>query len=82
MSANGIVHPGQPISHDTEQKWINESTAGAGILGNFSTHCFRRGGAQYWFMSCLLLWASGGHLLKFVGGGGWAECEHVRVPVS
>jgi integrase len=50
MSANGIVHPGQPISHDTVQKWINESTAGAGILGNFSTHCFRRGGAQYWFM--------------------------------
>ncbi|KAJ8582301.1 Bromodomain-containing protein [Rhizopogon salebrosus TDB-379] len=50
MSANGIVHPGQPISHDTVQKWINESTAGAGTLGNFSTHCFRRGGAQYWFM--------------------------------
>ncbi|KAG1845309.1 hypothetical protein DFJ58DRAFT_730899 [Suillus subalutaceus] len=32
MSANGVMHPGQPISHDTVQKWINESTAGAGIL--------------------------------------------------
>jgi hypothetical protein len=50
MSANGVVHPGQPISHDTVQKWINESTIGAGICGNFSTHCFCQGGAQYWFM--------------------------------
>ncbi|KAG1888119.1 hypothetical protein F4604DRAFT_1674537 [Suillus subluteus] len=33
MGANSVVHPGQPISHDTVQKWINESTAGAGILG-------------------------------------------------
>ncbi|KAG1818969.1 uncharacterized protein BJ212DRAFT_1298270 [Suillus subaureus] len=50
MSVNGVVHPGQLISYDTVQKWINESTTGAGICGNFSTHCFHQGGAQYWFM--------------------------------
>ncbi|KAG1780203.1 hypothetical protein EV702DRAFT_1266678 [Suillus placidus] len=50
MGANGIMQPGQPLSHDTVQKWIDKATTGAGILGCFSTHCFRRGGAQYWFM--------------------------------
>jgi hypothetical protein len=80
MSANGIVHPGQPISHDTIQKWINESTADAGILGNFSTHYFRRGSAQYWFMFAPVgqRWT----LAKIRWWGGWAEGEHVRVPVS
>ncbi|KAG1723631.1 hypothetical protein EDB19DRAFT_1951960 [Suillus lakei] len=50
MGASRVVQPGQPISHDMVQKWINEATTGAGILGNFSTHCFHRRGAQYWFM--------------------------------
>ncbi|KAG2110244.1 uncharacterized protein F5147DRAFT_796945, partial [Suillus discolor] len=74
MGANGVVHPGQPISHDTVQKWINESTASAGILGNFSTHCFRRGGAQYWFMFAPVgqRWT----LAKVHWWGGWAEGEH------
>ncbi|KAG1741594.1 hypothetical protein EDD22DRAFT_786691 [Suillus occidentalis] len=74
MGANGVVQPGQPISHDTVQKWINESTAGAGILGNFSTHCFRRGGAQYWFMFAPVgqRWT----LAKVRWWGGWAEGEH------
>ncbi|KAG1879967.1 hypothetical protein F4604DRAFT_1679111 [Suillus subluteus] len=74
MGANSVVHPGQPISHDTVQKWINESTAGAGILGNFSTHCFRRGGAQYWFMFAPVgqRWT----LAKVRWWGGWAEGEH------
>jgi integrase len=75
MSANGVVHPGQPISHDTVQKWINESTAGAGIRGNFSTHCFRRGGAQYWFMFAPVgqRWT----LAKVRWWGGWADGEQV-----
>ncbi|KAG2133337.1 hypothetical protein DEU56DRAFT_738972 [Suillus clintonianus] len=73
MSANGVVHPGQPISHDTVQKWINESTTGAGIRGNFSTHCFRRGGAQYWFMFAPVgqRWT----LAKVRWWGGWADGE-------
>ncbi|KAG2123793.1 hypothetical protein DEU56DRAFT_917280 [Suillus clintonianus] len=74
MGASGVVQPGQPISHDTVQKWINEATTGAGILGNFSTHCFRRGGAQYWFMFAPVgqRWT----LAKVRWWGGWAEGEH------
>ncbi|KAG1767407.1 hypothetical protein EDD22DRAFT_819284 [Suillus occidentalis] len=74
MSANGVMHPGQPISHDAVQKWINESTVGAGILGNFSTHCFRRGGAQYSFMFAPVgqRWT----LAKVQWWGGWAEGKH------
>ncbi|KAG2140603.1 hypothetical protein DEU56DRAFT_734911 [Suillus clintonianus] len=74
MGASGVVQPGQPISHDTVQKWINEATTGAGILSNFSTHCFRRGGAQYWFMFAPVgqRWT----LAKVRWWGGWAEGEH------
>ncbi|KAJ7934707.1 hypothetical protein B0H13DRAFT_1591441 [Mycena leptocephala] len=35
------------------QKWITEFASGADLPranGTFSTHCFRRGGAQYRFM--------------------------------
>ncbi|KAG2351498.1 hypothetical protein BDR07DRAFT_1501225 [Suillus spraguei] len=75
MSANGVVHPGQPISHDTVQKWINESTTSAGIHGNFSTHCFHQGGAQYWFMFAPVgqQWM----LAKVCWWGGWADGEHL-----
>jgi hypothetical protein len=41
MGANGIVQPREQLSHDTVQKWISNATLGAGILGLFSTHCFR-----------------------------------------
>ncbi|KAG2366418.1 hypothetical protein BDR07DRAFT_1198524, partial [Suillus spraguei] len=78
MSANGIVHPGQPISHDTVQKWINESTTSTGICasGNLSTQCFRQGGAQYWFMFAPVgqQWM----LAKVHWWGGWADGEHVH----
>jgi len=50
IGANGAVYPGEPISHDKIQKYINEATAGSGIEGNFTMHCFRRGGAQYRFI--------------------------------
>ncbi|KAI5987257.1 hypothetical protein EDD15DRAFT_2372705 [Pisolithus albus] len=72
--ANRVVQPGEPLSHDVVQAWINEAVAGAGIPGSFSTHCYRRGGAQYrfmftrvgqrWTLACVRWW------------GGWAEGEH------
>ncbi|KAL4077391.1 hypothetical protein J3A83DRAFT_4368717 [Scleroderma citrinum] len=74
VGTNGVLQPGKPLSHDTVQKWIGEATAGAGIQGTFSTHCFRCGGAQYrfmfapvgeqWTLACLQWW------------GGWADGEH------
>ncbi|KAF8442080.1 hypothetical protein L210DRAFT_3644249 [Boletus edulis BED1] len=73
MGANGIVQPREQLSHDAVQKWINEATTGAGIMGSFSTHCFRRGGAQYRFMFAPVgeRWP----LSKIRWWGGWAEQE-------
>jgi hypothetical protein len=76
MGANGVVQPREPLSHDTVQKWINEATTGTGIRGSFSTHCFRRGGAQYRFMFAPA--AERWTLAKVRWWGGWAENEHVR----
>ncbi|KIJ19774.1 hypothetical protein PAXINDRAFT_68324, partial [Paxillus involutus ATCC 200175] len=75
MGANGVIQPREPLSHDTIQKWINEATSGAGISRSFSTHCFRRGGAQYHFMFAPVgqRWP----LAKVRWWGGWAEQEHV-----
>ncbi|KAN0101337.1 hypothetical protein V8E55_001321 [Tylopilus felleus] len=74
IGANGVVHPREPLSHDTVQKWINEAVEGAGIPGSFSTHCFCHGDAQYRFMFAPV----GQHwmLAKVRWWGGWAEQEH------
>jgi len=50
VGANSILCPGESLIHDTIQKWIGQSVAGAKISGSFSMHCFRHGGAQFWFM--------------------------------
>ncbi|KIJ06859.1 hypothetical protein PAXINDRAFT_91375 [Paxillus involutus ATCC 200175] len=50
MGANGVVQPCEQLSHDIVQKWISKAMKGAGIQGSFSTHCFQRSRAQYWFM--------------------------------
>ncbi|KAH0832355.1 hypothetical protein J3R83DRAFT_13378 [Lanmaoa asiatica] len=73
MGANGVMQPREPLSHNTIQRWINEATTGATIRGSFSTHCFRRGGAQYHFMFAPI----GQHwpLAKVRWWGGWAEQE-------
>jgi len=47
LGANGVIQPGVPLSHDAVQKSLDVALAGAKIEGKFSTHCFRRGGAQY-----------------------------------
>lgn len=80
MGANGVMHPQEHVSHDTVQNWINEATMGAGVSksgGSFSTHCFRRGGAQYRFMYAPVgeRWS----LAIIRWWGGWAEGEHVSV---
>ncbi|KAL0960983.1 hypothetical protein HGRIS_005980 [Hohenbuehelia grisea] len=78
MGANGVVQPGEHVTHDIVQKWINEFTSNARLCegqgGNFSTHCFRRGGAQYQFMFAPVgqRWT----LKRVRWWGGWAEGEH------
>ena len=53
MSSNGIAQIGSHMSSNSIQGWIDKFTWGAGIDStkiHLMTHCFRRGGAQYWFM--------------------------------
>ncbi|KAI6002511.1 hypothetical protein EDC04DRAFT_2908510 [Pisolithus marmoratus] len=74
VGANGVLQPGEPLSHDMVQRWIDEAVTGARIPGSFSTHCYRRSGAQYRFMYApvgqwwTLAWVQ--------WWGGWAEGEH------
>ena len=83
MGANGIVQPREHISHDTIQKLISDAVSGTKIPvasgGNFSTHCFRRGGAQYRFMFAPVgkRWT----LQRVRWWGGWAEGEQVCIYV-
>jgi len=79
ITATGTLHPGEPISHDTIQKWLDKFVESAGIelTGNTkpTTHCFRRGGAQYRFMWALVgkRWT----LRTVHWWGGWAPTEDV-----
>ncbi|KAJ7447440.1 hypothetical protein FB451DRAFT_1536093 [Mycena latifolia] len=77
IGANGKVQTGEHISHDDVDKWIKEFARGAKLPqtnGTFSTHCFRRGGAQYRFMFAPVgrRWT----LRQVRWWGGWAEGEH------
>lgn len=80
MGSNGAsVQPDRPISPDVAQKKIVHMAELAGIHGAkyFTTHCFRRGGAQYRFM-----FAPRGErwtLARVRWWGGWAPGEHVRI---
>lgn len=78
LGQNGTLQRGLPITHDTIQSWISEFAHLSGIslgVGQFTTHCFRRGGAQYrfmytppgkrWTLAVVRWW------------GGWAKGEHV-----
>lgn len=79
LGTNGIlVHPERPITGPVIQKKINKTAEAAGISGakHFTTHCFRRGGAQYRFQFAPLgqRWT----LARIRWWGGWAQGEHVR----
>ncbi|KAL4067081.1 hypothetical protein V8B97DRAFT_2025365 [Scleroderma yunnanense] len=60
VGANGVLQPGEPLSHDTIQKWIDKAVVGSGIPRKFSTHCFHHGGGwvdgEHWdILMCYLL---------------------------
>lgn len=70
-----ILQLGEPLSHDQVQKSLDAAVKGAKIEEKFSTHCFRRGSAQYRFMSSPLGERWSLHCVQFWGG--WAEGEQV-----
>ncbi|KAF7327069.1 hypothetical protein MKEN_00282200 [Mycena kentingensis (nom. inval.)] len=76
VGANG-VRVGDHLSHDDLQKWLDYFSEGAKLPranGNYTTHCWRRGGAQYRFMFAPV--GSRWTLEQVRWWGGWAEGEH------
>ncbi|KAJ7500182.1 hypothetical protein B0H11DRAFT_2155556 [Mycena galericulata] len=61
VSANGTIDPRREMTLQGIQDLITEFTKGAGLSKIYTTHCFRRGGAQYRFMFAPLgkRWAAG-----------------------
>ena len=75
VGGSGVLLPGESLLHDLVQKEINAAVDGAKISGKYSTHCFRRGGAQYRFMSAPLGERWSLQCVRFWGR--WAEGEQV-----
>ncbi|KAJ6458538.1 hypothetical protein C8R45DRAFT_843762 [Mycena sanguinolenta] len=75
IAPNGVIHPTREMTTQGCQDLINEFSRGAGLTKSYTTHSFRRGGAQYRFM-----WAPLGKRwsLQIVRWwGGWASGEQV-----
>jgi integrase len=79
FSANGIPQPKRPMTHDMVQAILVEFAEAAGLTKNYTTHCFRRGGAQYRFMFAPIGKRWSLSIIRWWGG--WAIGEHVSVPV-
>ncbi|KAF9024486.1 hypothetical protein BDZ89DRAFT_925293, partial [Hymenopellis radicata] len=76
INSNGLVYSQTEFSHTVIQKKIENFFKAAGLERDFTTHSFRRGGAQYRFMFAPIgqRWS-----LKIVRWwGGWAENEGVN----
>ena len=76
IARNGMVHTYQPIDHTAFQDLLNDFAKNAGVKAEYTTHSFRRGGAQYRFQHCPLgeRWS----LTRIRWWGGWAEGEQAR----
>lgn len=75
ISVCGRIEPDKSISHDSIAKWIDWYHDMADVVGRFTSHCYRRGGAQYKFM-----WAPIGKRFSLTTvrwWGGWADGEDV-----
>lgn len=77
ISINGTVEPHRHMTAEMAQKVITAFAKAANIPGaeRFTTHCFRRGGAQYRFMFAPI--GSRWTLARIRWWGGWADGECV-----
>lgn len=77
IAPNGLIHPKRDMSYDLLQGLLTKFAAAAGLQKHYTTHCFRRGGAQYRFMFAPVgkRWP----LSWIRWWGGWAIGEHVSL---
>ncbi|CAA7265651.1 unnamed protein product [Cyclocybe aegerita] len=75
ISPNGVIHIRRQMSYDMLQASLTKFCNGAGVSKRYTTHSFRRGGAQYRFMFAPIgqRWT----LNRIRWWGGWAVGEHV-----
>ena len=78
IASTDLVKFGEPTSRSGIEMLLELIVEKSGVMmgrnGKFTTHCFRRGGAQYRFM-----WAERKWSLKAVKWwGGWSSSEHVH----
>lgn len=76
LSSNGTVYTDEAMDQTAVQRLIDEFSQKAEVNRHYTTHSFRRGGAQYRFMYAPLgeRWS----LSVVRWWGGWADGEHVR----
>ncbi|KAJ7488522.1 hypothetical protein B0H11DRAFT_2230062 [Mycena galericulata] len=77
VASTGQLKFGEPTSRSGFENFLDDVVEKSGVMngrnGKFTTHCFRRGGAQYRF-----LWAERKWSLKAVKWwGGWSSNENV-----
>jgi hypothetical protein len=82
LASTGKIKFGEPTSRSAFETLLDSVVERSGVLagrnGKFTTHCFRRGGAQYRF-----LWADRKWSLKAVKWwGGWSSNENVRTTTT
>ncbi len=82
IASTGKLKFGEPLSRAGFESIMEQIVDNSGVMvgrnGRFTTHCFRRGGAQYRFM-----WAEHKWSLKAVKWwGGWSSGEEVRSTAS
>ncbi|KAJ7934594.1 hypothetical protein B0H13DRAFT_2227265 [Mycena leptocephala] len=75
IASNGVIHPDREMTLQMCQNLITEFTQGAGLEKTYTTHSFRRGGAQYRFMFAPLGKRWSLSIVRWWGG--WATGEHV-----
>jgi len=75
FAPNGTVDPKRAMSYETLQAILTEFSIDAGLGKIYTTHCFRRGGAQYRFMYAPISKRWSLSMVRWWGG--WAVGEHV-----
>ncbi|KAG6834956.1 hypothetical protein H0H93_006101, partial [Arthromyces matolae] len=75
ISVNGTIYARQEMSYDSFSKLLSKFSSGAQLDGPYTTHSYRRGGAQYRFV--FAPYGTRWSLNKVRWWGGWAEGENV-----
>lgn len=76
ISSNGLINSKKAMDSSVFLKIFHDFMFSAGVKKVYSTHSFRRGGAQYRFMFCSVDKRWSLYIIRWWGG--WAEGESVR----